>query len=95
MNTTTQAPRILLSEHTARELAPQLAEIFGPGGYSHVTAADIHAGTADAAMRATDKGGAVFRACGGAECGRTGGVGSHGDAPEQRFVSPLPSRQAG
>jgi len=48
MNTTTQAPRILLSEHTARELAPQLAEIFGPGGYSHVTAADIHAGTADA-----------------------------------------------
>lgn len=48
MNTTTQAPRILLSEHTARELAPQLTEIFGPGGYSHVTAADIHAGTADA-----------------------------------------------
>lgn len=48
MNMTTQAPRILLSEHTARELAPQLTEIFGPGGYSHVTAGDIHAGTADA-----------------------------------------------
>ena len=48
MNMTTQAPRILLSEHTAQELAPQLTEIFGPGGYSHVTAGDIHAGTADA-----------------------------------------------
>jgi phosphoglycerate dehydrogenase-like enzyme len=48
MSTATQAPRILLSEHTARELAIQLTEIFGPGGYTHVTASDIHAGTADA-----------------------------------------------
>lgn len=48
MNAATQTPRILLSEHTAQELAPQLAEIFGQGGYTHVTARDIHAGTADA-----------------------------------------------
>ncbi|MDO8695123.1 MAG: D-2-hydroxyacid dehydrogenase [Sheuella sp.] len=48
MNMTKQAPRILLSEHTARELAPQLTEIFGPGGYTQITASDIHAGTADA-----------------------------------------------
>ncbi len=43
-----QHPRILLSEVTARDLAPQLTEIFGPTGYSHVTAKEIHTGTADA-----------------------------------------------
>lgn len=41
-------PRILLSGHTAAELAPQLIEIFGPDGYVHVTAKEIHDGTADA-----------------------------------------------
>ncbi len=43
-----QIPRILLSGHTAAELAPQLIEIFGPDGYVHVTAKEIHDGTADA-----------------------------------------------
>ena len=41
-------PRILLSTHTANELVPQLEEIFGRGGYTLVTAKDIHEGTADA-----------------------------------------------
>ena len=41
-------PRILLSETTAKELAPQLTEIFGANGYRHVSAKEIHAGTADA-----------------------------------------------
>ncbi len=48
MNHTMKHPRILLSEHTANELAPQLAEIFGQGSFTHVTAKDILAGTADA-----------------------------------------------
>ncbi len=41
-------PRILLSETTAKELAPQLTEIFGINGYRQVSAQEIHAGTADA-----------------------------------------------
>jgi len=41
-------PRILLSVHTANELAPQLEEIFGRNGYTLVTAKDIHEGRADA-----------------------------------------------
>ena len=41
-------PRILLSDLTASELAPQLTEIFGHQGYRHVTAKEIHAGTTDA-----------------------------------------------
>jgi len=41
------APRILLSEKTAQELAPQMREILGPDGYALVTAEQIHAGTQD------------------------------------------------
>jgi len=48
MNDVRQHPRILLSELTARELTPQLEEIFGHGGYTLVTAKQIHAGHADA-----------------------------------------------
>jgi len=48
MNHTIQKPRILLSEHTAKELSPQLEEIFGQGGYTTITAKEIHAGIADA-----------------------------------------------
>jgi len=40
--------RILLSNNTAKELAPQLTEIFGVDGYEHVTAQQIHAGETDA-----------------------------------------------
>jgi phosphoglycerate dehydrogenase-like enzyme len=43
-----QQPRILLSERTAKELSPQIDEIFGREGYHLVTAQQIHAGTADA-----------------------------------------------
>lgn len=43
-----QSPRILMSTHTANELAPQLISMFGQGGYTHVTAQDIHTGHADA-----------------------------------------------
>lgn len=48
MNRAIQKPRILLSELTAKELSPQLEEIFGRDGYALVTAKEIHAGTADA-----------------------------------------------
>ena len=48
MNHTIQKPRILLSEHTAKELSPQLEEIFGQGGYTTITAKEIHEGSADA-----------------------------------------------
>ena len=48
MKQSTHRPRILLSEHTAKELAPQLTEILGQDGYQHVTAKNIHEGTADA-----------------------------------------------
>ena len=48
MNLSIQKPRILMSELTANELAPQLEEIFGHGGFTLVTAKEIHAGTADA-----------------------------------------------
>lgn len=41
-------PRILLSDKTALELAPKLAEILGPEGYVRVTAEQMHEGTADA-----------------------------------------------
>ena len=41
-------PRILLSDLTAKELAPELEAIFGDEGYEHVTAQQIHDGTADA-----------------------------------------------
>jgi phosphoglycerate dehydrogenase-like enzyme len=40
--------RILLSDTTAKELAPQLTEIFGVDGYEHVTAQQIRAGATDA-----------------------------------------------
>ena len=39
--------RILLSDKTAQELAPQMNEILGAKGYQLVSAADIHAGTQD------------------------------------------------
>ncbi len=48
MNDAIRNPRILLSELTARELTPEFEEIFGAGGYTLVTAKQIHAGTADA-----------------------------------------------
>ena len=41
-------PRILLSDKTATELAPKIAEILGPDGYVRVTAQQMHEGTADA-----------------------------------------------
>jgi len=40
-------PRILLSDKTAQELAPQMGDILGAQGYQLVSAADIHAGTHD------------------------------------------------
>ena len=40
-------PRILLSEKTAQELAPQMDEILGAGSYQLVSAAEIHAQTQD------------------------------------------------
>ncbi len=39
--------RILLSDKTAQELAPQMNDILGAKGYQLVSAADIHAGTQD------------------------------------------------
>lgn len=41
-------PRILMSDSTAQELALEIQAIFGDEGYKHVTAQQIHDGTADA-----------------------------------------------
>lgn len=43
-----RCPRILMSELTARELGSAIQDIFGDEGYRHVTAQQIHDGTADA-----------------------------------------------
>ena len=41
-------PKILLSDPTAVELAPQIEAIFGKGGYERVSADQVHAGTTGA-----------------------------------------------
>lgn len=43
-----RCPRILMSEKTAKDLASEIQAIFGDEGYVHVTAKQIHEGTADA-----------------------------------------------
>ena len=44
----TAKPKILLSDPTAVELAPQIEAIFGKGGYERVSADQVHAGTTGA-----------------------------------------------
>ena len=44
----TAKPKILLSDPTAVELAPQIEAIFGKGGYERVSADPVHAGTTGA-----------------------------------------------
>lgn len=44
----TGKPKILLSDPTAAELAPEIDAIFGAGGYERVSADQIHAGTTGA-----------------------------------------------
>ena len=38
--------RILLSDHSARELSDQVNAICGPEGWTHVTDQDVHSGIA-------------------------------------------------
>lgn len=48
IQTLKHTPRILLSDKTAAELAPEIAAILGSEGYVRVTAKQMHEGTADA-----------------------------------------------